>query len=238
MLLSPLIRVCLVSWPRGVSGHLPSFSVILCGICPRSDTPRCSDSRPNMLPIPATSRGLLRRALCRPPGPGAARALCSVAVPASARKYRSLAPLNAKKARGLDILNDPLWNKGTAFSVPERDRLGLKGLLPQVVKTIEEQRDGFLLKMREQRDPVDQNLLLRGLHDRNETLFHRVLTDCIDEVAPLVYTPTVGQACQRFSAQYVRQRGLTLTPEDRGCMGIVMENWAAPACQVCTPTLT
>ena len=53
-------------------------------------------------------------------------------------------------------MNDPLWNKGTAFSVPERDRLGLKGLLPPVIKTIEEQRDGFLRKMRELKDPVDQ----------------------------------------------------------------------------------
>ena len=188
------------------------------------------------------SRGLLRRALRRPVGPSSsARAVATDAgvVPAAARKYsrpQVQPPLNAKKARGLDILNDPLWNKGTAFSVAERDRLGLKGLLPPVVKTIEEQRDGFLRKMREQRDPVDQNLLLRGLHDRNETLFHRVLVDCIDECAPLVYTPTVGQACQKFSAQYVRQRGLTLTPDDRGCMGILMENWGANFCQVAVVT--
>ena len=102
------------------------------------------------------SRGLLRRALSRPVGSGRALATDAGVLPAAGRKYSHPAPLNAKKARGLDILNDPLWNKGTAFSVPERDRLGLKGLLPPVIKTIEEQRDGFLRKMRELKDPVDQ----------------------------------------------------------------------------------
>ena len=92
------------------------------------------------------SRGLLRRALSRPVGPSSsARSVATDTgvVPAAGRKYsrpQVQPPLNAKKARGLDILNDPLWNKGTAFSVAERDRLGLKGLLPPVVKTIEEQR--------------------------------------------------------------------------------------------------
>jgi len=66
--------------------------------------------------------------------------------------------------------------------------------------------------MREQRDPVDQNLLLRGLHDRNETLFHRVLVDCIDECAPLVYTPTVGQACRKLSNPNTLALSLALTP--------------------------
>ena len=102
------------------------------------------------------SRGLLRRALSRPVGSARALATDAGVLPAAGRKYSHPAPLNAKKARGLDILNDPLWNKGTAFSVPERDRLGLKGLLPPVIKTIEEQRDGFLRKMRELKDPVDQ----------------------------------------------------------------------------------
>ena len=152
------------------------------------------------------SRGLLRRALRRPVGPSSsARAVATDAgvVPAAARKYsrpQVQPPLNAKKARGLDILNDPLWNKGTAFSVAERDRLGLKGLLPPVVKTIEEQRDGFLRKMREQRDPVDQNLLLWGLHDRNETLFHRVLVDCIDECAPRWWNFSGGGEAARRGA--------------------------------------
>jgi len=147
-----------------------------------------------------------------------------------------LAPLNAKKARGVDILNDPLWNKGTAFSMTERHRLGLQGLLPPVVSTLEEQRDDFLRKMRSKEDPIEQNLLLLQLHDQNETLYHRVLVDEIEEIAPLVYTPTVGQVCQKFSQLYNRPRGLRFTPEDRGCFGILMENWGAHACQVAVVT--
>ena len=176
----------------------------------------------------------MRRTLGRLPQGGASstRHLCTIGAARSTFK----APLNAKKARGVDIIQDPLWNKGTAFSIPERDRLGLKGLLPPVVKTLEQQRDGFLASLREVDDPLQKNLLLRALHDRNETLFHRVLVDEVEEIAPLVYTPTVGHVCQQFSVQYTRSRGLTLTPDDRGCMGILMENWSAAACQVAVVT--
>jgi len=153
-----------------------------------------------------------------------------------AARWRFLAPLNAKKARGVDILNDPLWNKGTAFSISERDRLGVKGLLPPVVKGIKEQRDGFLETLRAKEDPIDKNLLLQSLHNRNETLFHRVLVDEVEEIAPLVYTPTVGMVCQKFSAQYTRGRGMFITPEDRGCIGILMENWPAQSVQVAVVT--
>ena len=181
------------------------------------------------MPIRHQRRGLAASLLRVPQ-----RTVCTKVL---ARNYgKFLAPLNAKKARGLDILNDPLWNKGTAFTIAERDRLGIKGLLPPVVKSIEQQRDGFLQTMREKDDPVEKNLMLRALHDRNETLFHRILVDCIEEVAPLVYTPTVGQVCQKFSQQFTRARGITITPGDRGCMGIIMENWTQSACQVACVT--
>ena len=154
----------------------------------------------------------------------------------STQNFRYLAPLNAKKSRGSDILNDPLWNKGTAFSNAERDRLGLKGLLPPVVKTIDEQITGVMGKLREKSDPLEKNLLLRALHDRNETLFHRVLVEHIEEVAPLVYTPTVGLVCQKYSSNYARPRGMVITPEDKGCMGVLLENWPHSSCQVVVVT--
>ena len=137
-----------------------AFRFALPASCWRQENPEiaCPDDsvqRISAMP-PVASRGLLRRALSRPVGSARALATDAGVLPAAGRKYSHPAPLNAKKARGLDILNDPLWNKGTAFSVPERDRLGLKGLLPPVIKTIEEQRDGFLRKMRELKDPVDQ----------------------------------------------------------------------------------
>ena len=175
---------------------------------------------------------MLRRAYT----PRACTRALSSRIPACIEAKKFKTPLNVKKINGVEILNDPLWNKGTAFSTMERDRLGLKGLLPPVVKTIEEQADQFLDRMRAIEDPIDKNLLLRALHDRNETLFHRVLVDCIEEVAPLVYTPTVGQVCQKFSRTFTRARGLTFTPDDRGSMGIIMENWPATNCQVACVT--
>eukprot|EP01052_Picozoa_sp_SAG31_P039349 SAG31_NODE_5439_length_2537_cov_2.321985_3_plen_170_part_00 len=126
-------------------------------------------------------------------------------------EFRYLSPLNAKKDTGMDVLQDPLWNKGSAFTVEERERLGIRGLLPPIVKTLQQQRDSFLRKLWAEPDDLRKNLLLQELHDRNETLFHRVLIDEIDKIAPLVYTPTVGRVCQEFSHRNARARGMVFT---------------------------
>lgn len=119
-------------------------------------------------------------------------------------RFRFLSPLNARKSKGVDILNDPLWNKGTAFTPAERDRLKLRGLLPTQVKTLEEQKATFLTKLRAIDDPLQKSLMLTELQCRNATLFHRVMIDEIEEIAPLVYTPTVGLVCQQFSENYTK----------------------------------
>lgn len=123
---------------------------------------------------------------------------------AEGENFRFLAPLNAKKIKGIDILNDPLWNKGSAFTKAERDRLGLRGLLPTQIKTLAEQQKGFLTRLRLLDDPLKKSLMLSELANRNATLFHRVLCDNVEEVAPLVYTPTVGLVCQQYSYNYTR----------------------------------
>ena len=178
--------------------------------------------------------GAVRRMSVAPPPPPVGLPRCISGLRADESRF--LMPLNAKKTRGVDVLNDPLWNKGTGFTPAERDRLGLRGLLPNVVRTIDEQRGYFMDKLREIEDPMEKNLLLRSLHDRNETLFHRVLVDHVEEVAPLVYTPTVGLVCQRYSSNFTRPRGLLLTPDDKGSMGINMENWPHSSCQVVVVT--
>lgn len=150
--------------------------------------------------------------------------------------FKYLSPLNAKKTKGIEILQDPLWNKGSAFTGEERERLGIRGLLPPVVKTLEQQRDGFLRRLAAEPDDLHKNLMLQGLHDRNETLFHRVLIDEIDMIAPLVYTPTVGRVCQEFSQRYTRPRGMVFTPADRGQMSVMMQNWPNSDCQVVVAT--
>lgn len=124
-------------------------------------------------------------------------------------------PLKTKQY-GIDILHDPLWNKGMAFSTSERERLGLRGLLPPSVRTLEQQVKRCMTHLKEIKDPVLQNIYLQDLHNRNETLYHRVLVEDIEMIAPLVYTPTVGTVCQDFGHQFRRSRGMYFSREDRG----------------------
>lgn len=133
-------------------------------------------------------------------------------------------PLKTKKS-GIDILHDPLWNKGLAFDRSERDRLGLRGLLPPIVQKIDTQVDYVMNHLRRLQGPVEKNLYLQDLHDRNETVFYRVLVDHIEEMAPLVYTPTVGTVCEQFGDQYRTERGMYFSREDRGSFSSMVYNW-------------
>jgi malate dehydrogenase (oxaloacetate-decarboxylating)(NADP+) len=127
--------------------------------------------------------------------------------------------------RGIDLLRDPLLNKGTAFTEEERDALGLRGLLPAHVHTQEEQMVRVVQRLRHIADPLDQYIALNALHDRNEALFFRVICDHVDEMQPIIYTPTVGLACQRFGRIFQRARGLFITANDRGRVAEVLRNW-------------
>jgi malate dehydrogenase (oxaloacetate-decarboxylating) len=122
------------------------------------------------------------------------------------------------RLRGQALMTDPMLNKGTAFTRDERAELGIGGLLPPSVCTIEMQLERVYENYRRQRDDFDRYLYLASLQDRNETLFYRLLSEHVDEMTPIVYTPTVGLACERFSHVYRQPRGLYITPDDRGQM--------------------
>lgn len=126
--------------------------------------------------------------------------------------------------RGQAALFDALTTKGTAFSQAERRELGLLGLLPTAVKTQDEQAEHCWHEYSTRRDDLDKHIYLRALQDRNETLFYRVLADHITESLPIVYTPTVGEACQRFSEIYRRPRGLFVSYPDRDLLDEVLDN--------------
>jgi malate dehydrogenase (oxaloacetate-decarboxylating)(NADP+) len=125
----------------------------------------------------------------------------------------------------LDRLHDPVLNKGTAFTEAERDLLGLRGFLPPQVHTMEEQ----LLRVREglarQEDDLQKWVFLNSLHDRNETLFFRLLMDSPEEMMPLVYTPTVGRACQEYAHVFQQPRGLFISAKDKGRIAQILRNW-------------
>ena len=126
--------------------------------------------------------------------------------------------------RGQARLFDALTTKGTAFTADERRRLGLLGLLPTVVKTLAEQVEHCWHEFSTRRNDLDKHIYLRALQDRNETLFYRLLSEHIPETLPIVYTPTVGEACQRFSEIYRRPRGLFVSYADRDCLDEVIRN--------------
>ncbi|HTY80923.1 MAG TPA: NAD-dependent malic enzyme [Candidatus Bathyarchaeia archaeon] len=127
--------------------------------------------------------------------------------------------------RGPQLLSHPLHNKGSAFTRAEREAFGLEGLLPYAVNTLEQQARRVYENLARKTDPLERYIGLASLEDRNEHLFHYVLEEHLEEFLPIVYTPTVGRACQQFSHIFRRARGLWITPEHRGHIGEVLGNW-------------
>ena len=134
-------------------------------------------------------------------------------------------PLPEWFPRGTALLRDPTLNKGTAFSVAERDMLGLRGLLPPHISTQEEQVTRVLENFRRLQTNLAKYIMLESLQDRNEALFYRVILENPDEMMPIIYTPTVGLACQQFGHIYRRPRGLYVSAADRGRIQQVLSNW-------------
>ena len=130
-----------------------------------------------------------------------------------------------KLPKGMTLLQDPMLNKGTAFTEAERDALGLRGLLPPHVHTIEEQTLRVMNNFAKKPNDLERYIQLIGLQDRNETLFYRVVMDNIEQMMPIIYTPTVGQACQQYGHVFRRPRGLYISTKDKGRMGKMLKNW-------------
>ena len=145
---------------------------------------------------------------------------------------------NTDKAmiRGVKILHDPVRNKGTAFTEAERQELGLNGLLPARIHSIAEQEQRVLGNIRAKVSDLERYLFLIALQDPDETLFYRVVMTNIEEMMPLIYTPTVGKACEEFGHIYRRPRGLYISMHDRGQAAEVLSNWPHKNVQVIVVT--
>jgi len=127
--------------------------------------------------------------------------------------------------RGIDYIRDPRLNKGMCFTLEERQTLGLHGLIPPRFKTQDEQVALCKTNLDRYQDPLNKYIYLAGLQDRNERLFYRLLSENVEEYMPLVYTPIVGLACQKFGAIFRRPRGLWISIHDKGHVYDVLRNW-------------
>src|SRR5215813_3135391 len=124
--------------------------------------------------------------------------------------------------RGIALLQDPSLNKGTAFTEAERDAFGLRGLLPARVLSMEQQIGRILENFRRKPSDIERYIQLTALQERNESLFYRVLIDYVEEMMPIVYTPTVGQACQEYGHILRRPHGIFISAHDRGRVAEVL----------------
>lgn len=122
------------------------------------------------------------------------------------------------------LLETPLLNKGSAFSDEERREFNIMGLLPGIVETIEEQTKRAYEQLRSFHNNMDKHIFLRNIQDTNETLYYRLITENLTEIMPLIYTPTVGEACQQFSKIYRRARGLFISYKHRNDINSVLQN--------------
>jgi malate dehydrogenase (oxaloacetate-decarboxylating) len=128
--------------------------------------------------------------------------------------------------RGVELLDTPIWNKGTAFAEAERAAFGLQGLLPPQIESLEQQSIRACEAFKAKASDLERHIYVRQLQDSNETLFYRLLLDHVEEMLPIVYTPTVGLACQQFSHIYRRPRGLIISYPLRGAIPKILRNRA------------
>jgi malate dehydrogenase (oxaloacetate-decarboxylating) len=138
--------------------------------------------------------------------------------------------------RGMDLLDTPLLNKGTAFSDTERTQFGLHGLLPPCVETLEEQVARAHEAYARKEDDLERHIYLRALQDNNEVLFYRLLLEHIEQMTPIIYTPTVALACQQFSHIYRRPRGMFIGYPQRDSIAELLRNRPNPNVDVIVVT--
>lgn len=145
-------------------------------------------------------------------------------------------PWTISVASGYSLLRDPHYNKGLAFTEKERDAHYIRGLLPPVVTSQELQEKKLLHNLRQYQVPLQKYTALMDLAERNERLFYKLLIDNVDELLPVVYTPTVGEACQKYGSIFQRPQGLYISLKEKGKILEVLKNWPERSIQVIVVT--
>ncbi|KAL8489727.1 hypothetical protein ACS0TY_025082 [Phlomoides rotata] len=145
-------------------------------------------------------------------------------------------PWTVSVASGYSLLRDPHHNKGLAFTEKERDAHYLSGLLPPVVVSQELQVKKFMHSLRQYQLPLHKYMALMELEERNERLFYKLLIENVEELLPIVYTPTVGEACQKYGSIFRRPQGLYISLKEKGKILEVLRNWPERAIKVIVVT--
>jgi malate dehydrogenase (oxaloacetate-decarboxylating)(NADP+) len=145
-------------------------------------------------------------------------------------------PWTISVASGYSLLRDPHHNKGLAFTEKERDAHYIRGLLPPVVTSQELQEKKLLHNLRQYQVPLQKYTALMDLAERNERLFYKLLIDNVEELLPIVYTPTVGEACQKYGSIFQRPQGLYISLKEKGKILEVLKNWPERSIQVIVVT--
>src|SRR6186997_292456 len=151
-------------------------------------------------------------------------------------RRRSRTTSTATSPKGSDLLRSKSLNRSIAFTRAERARLGLRGLLPYRVSTQEQLVERVMLNLERLPRDIDRYMLLSTLQERNERLFYQTVITHIDRILPLIYTPTVGQACKEFSHIAREPKGFFITPDDRGKIRRILANWPGKKIQVIVVT--
>ena len=134
-------------------------------------------------------------------------------------------PTDLLHVRGIAVIRNPTLNKGTAFTLEERQLMGIHGLIPPSVHTMDEQMIRVLVNFNRKDNDLDKYIYLMSLHERNEKLFYKVLKENVEQMMPIVYTPTVGQACEHYGAVSRNPRGLFISIKDKGHIYKMLSNW-------------
>lgn len=133
--------------------------------------------------------------------------------------------MSVTQLRGFRLLTHTKYNKGTAFTQEERDQLGLRGLLPPAVSNLDDHKQRALANIRRKDSDLERYVFMQSLMARNQTLFYRLLIDHIEELMPIIYTPTVGQACREFAHIFRQPQGFYISVTDRGNIRSILDNW-------------
>ncbi|KHG27199.1 NADP-dependent malic enzyme, chloroplastic [Gossypium arboreum] len=145
-------------------------------------------------------------------------------------------PWTVSVASGYTLMRDPRHNKGVAFTERERDAHYLRGLLPPIVLSQELQEKRIMHMLRQYKVPLQRYMAMMDLQERNERLFYKLLIDNVEELLPVVYTPTVGEACQKYGSIFRRPQGLYISLKEKGKILEVLKNWPERSVQVIVVT--